>query len=359
MPKILSFLFIFLVVGLSTYFYIFKNIQTENLINVTSKIDENKEDKYNSPISIKYLRDQKIEDTSLKIESFVGSNPSYKQYLVSYSSEGNKIYALLTIPNDKKPDEGFPAIIFNHGYIPPKSYSTTRNYASYVDYLARNGFVVLKIDMRGHGNSEGVASGSYFSNAYTLDVLSALKALKNYEEVDDTNIGLWGHSMSGNLVLRTLLVNSEFKAGVIWAGAVYSYKDFAKYRISDSSYAPFRTTPSDSLISSKNRETSPEVSKIRSNPQDIDFNNDFWKSISLTENINYLNTPIQLHHAINDDVVNVGYSRDLVSILKNNNKEYEYHEYSYGGHNISGSDFTKAMSKTVDFFNKNLKNSQK
>lgn len=311
---------------------------------------------YKSPISIDYLRNYSIPKAKIIVERELQDGFNYKKYIVSYFSEGSKVYALLTVPKKTKPQNGFPVVIFNHGYIPPKSYSTVSSYSSYVDYLARNDFAVLKIDMRGHGNSEGLASGSYFSNTYTIDLLSAINAIKDFSDLDSTKIGLWGHSMSGNLVLRTLLVTKEVKAAVIWAGAVYSYEDFSKYRISDSSYTPQRTSPADSLIQVKNRETSPEVSKIRSNPKEIDFSSDFWNSISLTKNINYLETPIQIHHAKNDIVVNIGYSRDLVEILKNNNKDYEYYEYDYGGHNIQNPSFNSAMSKTVEFFSKNLKN---
>lgn len=347
------------------FYFIFSNrkysilIPQNNSIVSTEITKENKNDEYQSPISINYLRNLKINETELTIENQLASTSSYKQYIVSYKSEGYKVFGLLTIPLTPKPENGFPAIIFNHGYIPPKAYSTTRNYTSYVDYLARNDFVVLKIDMRGHGNSEGTATGSYFSNTYTIDVLSALNALQKFEEVDKENIGIWGHSMGGNLVLRTLLVNSEFKAGVIWAGAVYSYEDFAKYRISDRSYMAPITQPGTTITQLINRETSPEVSKIRTNPKEINFSSDFWKSISLTHNIGFLNTPIQIHHAVNDDVVNVGYSRDLVKVLQANNKNHEYLEYQFGGHNIAGVDFNRAMSKTVEFFNKYLKNNEK
>ena len=86
----------------------------------------------------------------------------------------NKIYGLLTVPTGNMPKNGFPAIVFNHGYIPPQEYTSTGYYVAYVDYLARNGFVVFKIDFRGNGNSEGDASGSYFSSAYTIDAISAV-----------------------------------------------------------------------------------------------------------------------------------------------------------------------------------------
>ena len=65
-----------------------------------------------------------------------------------------------------------------------------------------------------------------------------LVVLQKLEQVNKQNIGIWGHSMAGNIVLRTMLVNNNIKAGVIWAGAVYSYKDFAKYGLNDSSYKP-------------------------------------------------------------------------------------------------------------------------
>ncbi len=323
-------------------------------ISVQDKVKEKQEERYVSPISIDYLRSLKIETEKLNIERLVSESTSYKSYLASYFSEGEKVFAQLTIPKSPKPEGGFPTIIFNHGYIPPRSYNTFYNYSAYVDYLARNGFVVLKIDMRGHGNSSGQASGTYFSSTYLKDVISAKRSLQQIEEVDSKNIGLWGHSMSGNLVLRTLLVDNEFKAGVIWAGAVYSYEDFYNYRISDNSYSSAMQTQPATVIN-PNRENSPEIASFRSRKEKPDFQSEFWKSISLTENIKYLSSPIQIHHSVNDNVVNVGYSRDLIKVLEENKKQYEYHEYPGGGHNITGIYFNQAMSKTVEFFKNNLK----
>ena len=72
-------------------------------------------------------------------------------------------------------------------------------------------------------------------NGYTIDAISALKSLQTLDFVDPDGIGMWGHSMSGNLVLRAMLIEPDVKAGVIWAGAVYSYDDFARYSITDPS----------------------------------------------------------------------------------------------------------------------------
>src|SRR5690606_42047954 len=85
-------------------------------------------------------------------------------------SEGNKIYGLHTVPFGEVPEGGFKAIVFNHGYIPPQYYQTTERYVAYVGTLASHGFVVFKIDLRGHGNSEGEPTGSYYSPAYTIEI---------------------------------------------------------------------------------------------------------------------------------------------------------------------------------------------
>lgn len=319
--------------------------------SITNSVFDNyKEPGYISPINISYLKNQIYSSDSIKIEEELKPGSNYKQYLASYISEGNKIYGLLTIPESQKPENGYKAIVFVHGYIPPKSYKTTEKYLAYVDYLAKNGFAVFKIDLRGHGNSGGVPAGSYFSPGYTVDTINALKGLQKTDSIDPNGIGVWGHSMGGNVVLRAMEVSDQFKAGVIWAGAVYSYEDFKKYGLNDSSYVPNPKAQSED----SGRDRSEEVQKLRDKSQEVDFDTDFWKSISLTSNIDKLQAPIQLHQAKNDTVVNIGYQRDLVEILKQSNKVYEDYEYDGGGHNLASPYFEEAMKRTVDFYKKNL-----
>ncbi|MCA9369449.1 MAG: alpha/beta fold hydrolase [Pseudomonadales bacterium] len=290
-------------------------------------------------MTIPYLRSRSFTSSLGKLQQYQ-STGTYTSYITKYDSDGLTINALLTIPKGEVPPNGFPAVVFIHGYIPPESYRTTERYDSHIDYLARSGIVVLKIDLRGHGDSEGVASGAYYSGNYVIDTLNAYAALETQEYVDSTNIGLWGHSMAGNVVLRAVAAKKNIAKAVIWAGAVYTYDDFAEYRISDASYSP----PETNSVRSRERE------QFRDMYGSYTTDSWFWQQVPATNYLDEVTTAIQVHHAVNDDVVSIEYSRGLAEILKKTTIPFELYEYQSGGHNITGTAFTQAMQRTTDFF---------
>ena len=279
---------------------------------------------------------------------------TYTSYLTSYTSEGLKINGLLTIPKGESlihstssGQEGsgqWPAIVFVHGYVPPKQYETTSKYVEYVDYLARNGFVVFKIDLRGHGNSEGQAGGGYYGADYVIDTLNARAALESADFVDASKIGLWGHSMAGNTLMRAFAARPQIPAVVIWAGAGYTYTDLQTYRISDVSY---RSVISEASRSGNRREIFAVHGQFSSESL-------FWKEVVATNYLSDLKGAIEIHHAVDDSVVSIEYSRNLMKLLDVTSVPHQLYEYSNGGHNISGTSFSPAMSRTVEFFKKKL-----
>src|SRR3972149_7689538 len=200
--------------------------KTTNIKAVEQTIEQKTATQIN-PLTIESMRARKYEGSDLKIEEELEPGANYNTYIASYSSDGLKIYGLLTIPNKIPPDEGFPVIIFNHGYIPPEEYKSDERYVAYIDGFARNGYVVFKPDYRGHGNSQGRPEGAYFSPAYTIDVLNAMRSVERYPNVNPDKIGMWGHSMGGHITLRTMVATPAIKAGVIWGGVVVSYRDMA------------------------------------------------------------------------------------------------------------------------------------
>lgn len=336
---------LFTLIGIIVLFpqSLLKNSREENTLRIKDRSDTTAIPFVE--MTIPYLRQRKYE-SSLNERKLLAKHERYTSYLTSYISDGLRVNGLLTIPTSKQPKKGWPAIVFIHGYIPPSQYQTNGDsYSSYVDYLARNGFVVFKIDLRGHGNSEGEPKGGYYSSDYVIDALNARAALQSLSFVNPQAIGLWGHSMGGNIVLRSMAAQPDIPVSVIWAGAVYSYTDWEKYGIHDTSYSPPQMSP-------ELRHRRQELFEKYGSPS---AKSSFWQQVSPINYLSDLKGAIQIHHAIDDDVVNIGYSRDLVAILDTTAVPHELFEYEYGGHNISGASFVLAMERTVQFFNRYLK----
>ena len=322
-----------------------RNKPNPSFVNTLQNLNPQKIATENSPsgfpfeeLTIPYLKNRTY-TSSLGSMDQISTNSSYTTYLTSYDSDSLRINGLLTVPTGEAPPEGFPAVVFIHGYIPPTMYRTTENYSSYVDYLARQGLVVFKIDLRGHGTSEGEATGAYYSSDYVIDTLNAYSALQNAENVNSKRVGLWGHSMAGNVVFRSIAVKPEIPKAVIWAGAGYTYQDLREYRISDYSYRPPET---DTERARRRRE-------LNDTHGEFDPNHWFWKQVPGTNYLEDIKGSIQIHHAVNDDVVSIDYTKNLMKILDGTSIPHQSFEYQNGAHNLVGDAFSQAMSRTAEF----------
>ncbi|OGM25150.1 peptidase [Candidatus Woesebacteria bacterium RIFCSPLOWO2_01_FULL_39_61] len=310
-------------------------------------------------MSIEALRKGEYPGSDIFVEQTLSSGSNYKRYITSYKSEGLKIYGLLTVPNGTSPEGGWPVIIFNHGYISPSIYKTTEKYIAYQDALALAGYTTFKSDYRGHGNSEGNATGGYGSNAYTIDVLNAvssIKRLKNPENpstpvdrsgliVDADRIGMWGHSMGGSITLKSMVTTKDIKAGVIWAGVVGSYPDLIERWRRRSGPTP--TISTNSQRGRWRRELVDKYGDPSQNPQ-------FWNSISANSYLSDISGPLQLHHGTLDASVPIEFSRTLEKQMTDVNKAVELYEYTGDDHNLS-KNLSLALSRSVDFFDQYLK----
>jgi dipeptidyl aminopeptidase/acylaminoacyl peptidase len=157
-------------------------------------------------MSIEAMRQGSYPGSEIVVDQELDRGATYRRYYVYYRSQGLKIYALLTVPDEDMPSGGWPGIVFNHGYIPPAEYHSTEHYVDYVDRLARSGYIVFRIDYRGHGSSQGNPQGAYGDPGYEVDVLNAVASLKRHPKVNPEKIGMWGHSMGGYLTLRAMVI---------------------------------------------------------------------------------------------------------------------------------------------------------
>jgi dipeptidyl aminopeptidase/acylaminoacyl peptidase len=295
-----------------------------------------------NPLAIDAMRQRDYPGSDLQIEQTLAPGSNYRRYVASYRSDGLKIFALLTVPNGARPASGWPVIVFNHGYIPPAQYRTTERYVAYVDALARAGYIVFKPDYRGHGNSEGQPTSAYGSPGYTVDVLNAVTTMQRYPTADPARIGMWGHSMGGNLTLRALVIDPRIKVAVIWAGVTASYLDLL-----ENWHPPPGSGPPPSARGTWRQDWTATYGRPEQNSA-------FWNSISPMAYLADITAPIEIHHGTADEEVPLAFSQKLNQQLNELGKSSQLFTYAGDDHNISHS-FGSAMARTVAFFNRTLK----
>ena len=299
------------------------------------------------PLNIQAMRARSYPGSSIVIEQVLEPGSNYTRSIASYQSDGLKIFALLTIPQGTKPKDGWPVIVFNHGYIPPEQYKTTERYIAYVDSFARNGYIVFRPDYRGHGESEGTPEGAYYSPAYTVDVLNAVSSIQKHLAANPKRVGMWGHSLGGNIALRSIVTKiGDIKAAVIWGGVVGSYDDLVnRWR----RVVPWQPSTREIALRRSSRQ---QIYEMYGSPS---ANLEFWNAIDPTAHVDEITTPVQIHHGTADEEVPVAFAQSLYDKLKKAGKVAELYTYEGGDHNISDPFFTTAMNRSIEFFDKYLK----
>jgi dipeptidyl aminopeptidase/acylaminoacyl peptidase len=127
----------------------------------------------------------------------------YTESEVSFQTEDSVIAGTLAVPEGNKT---FPAVIIiggsgpfdRNGDVDPKSsedLALSSTYRDIAEALSQEGFVTLRYDKRGIGNSTG--EGGDFPEPSLRDLEAAVAFLKNNPSVDPKRIALVGHSLGG------------------------------------------------------------------------------------------------------------------------------------------------------------------
>lgn len=122
--------------------------------------------------------------------------------------EGAVVSGLLYRPPGLETGRRAPAVLLSHGYI-----NTREMQSPFAIELARRGFVVLAMDMTGHGGSGGNVGAAGFGGP------SALAFLRSQPFVDRDQIGLASHSMGGGPVLAAARAEPDGYRAVALVGS--------------------------------------------------------------------------------------------------------------------------------------------
>lgn len=307
----------------------------DTILQQTVKVFEQDKDEQpisSNPLAIENLRSRNYEGSQVTIKKTVSNNASFTTYRISYFSDGLKIFAAMNVPVGEEP---FPVILLNHGYYNPSVFKTGKGTQTMADILARNGYLTLASDYRGHGESDSDGISRGHRAEYSTDVLNLMASIKNIGQADPTRVGIWGHSMGGEVSLKVLEITDQVKAAVLWAptsgNTEKNYNRWAGRRIdADNAQHQNRRLP-EPLDPQTLRET------------------------SSANYLSYITTPIQLHHGTVDSEVPYDWSVELDKNLRDANKEVEFFTYEGQDHNFKNLGWSEISPRTVEFFNNYLK----
>src|SRR2546430_99053 len=143
---------------------------------------------------------------------------------------------------------------------------------------------------------------------YTVDVLNAVTTLQRYPDADRSRIGMWGHSLGGNVTLRALVIDPRIKVAVIWAGVTATYQDLL-----ENWHPPPGSGPPPSTTRSWRQDWVARYGTPEQNPR-------FWNSISPMSYLADITVPIQVHHGTADVEVPLAFSQKLAQQLRADGK---------------------------------------
>ena len=128
--------------------------------------------------------------------------------------DGDKeLSGLLYQPAYASADNSVPAIVIAHGISESKDMMSSLGLE-----LSKRGFVVLCVDLLGHGQSEGTVEDG--SNEPSFGVTAAVQYLRFQPFVNSSAIGLIGHSLGGGAIRAAAAEDGHIDAVVLIAGGL-------------------------------------------------------------------------------------------------------------------------------------------
>lgn len=143
---------------------------------------------------------------------------------------GHEMSALLFVPDTATAENPAPAIICSHGWYNTREMQDL----NFVEY-ARRGFVVLAIDMYGHGNSDDLPNGQWLNPENNANgMYDAVQMMSRLDFVDRDRIGVTGHS-NGALASRVAVQLDNLAEEPLIAAALLVSND-AEYQNADGEF---------------------------------------------------------------------------------------------------------------------------
>jgi dipeptidyl aminopeptidase/acylaminoacyl peptidase len=284
------------------------------------------------PYSLPALFDEDIVGGDLRRVRDLGGTEAYTRHEVSYRSGDLRVSGQLLVPRDDGPHR---AVVLNHGYIDPAVYVNGQGMPREQDYLAREGFVVLHVDYRGHASSDDTDQLDLeLRLGYARDTIAAVKTLRTLDDVDPDRVGMLGRSMGGGVTLNALVADPD----IVKAAVIHS-------------------SVSSRFVDNFRRWTEPgrpgEATQIERRFGTIEQSPTFWRELSARTYFDRVDAGLLMVHGALDASCPIGWARGTANALKRAGADAELVVYDGEGHTFA-SQWPDKMQRTVDFLRSRL-----
>ena len=133
--------------------------------------------------------------------------------LVTFPSDGLKLSGAVHLPDDDRPGERRAAIIMMHGFGANKNGGPQAICQKFAEW----GYVALRFDFRGCGDSEGTR-GRVIPTEEVADARSAVRYMAARADVDPHAIALCGSSLGGGVAVQAASVDPRVGAVIVENG---------------------------------------------------------------------------------------------------------------------------------------------
>ena len=237
----------------------------------------------------------------------------------------------------------YPVILMIRGFVDPSVYTTGMGTTHGGELMAQNGFITLAPDFLDYGYSDKPSPDAmedrFLTYVSAIELLRSIKNLNKSLELslldaryDSKHIGMWGHSNGGQIATSILEISGEQIPTVLWAPVSKPFPYSILYFTDD--------------IDDHGKALRKVVAQF-----ETDYDSEIY---SLTNYLDWIQAPIQIHQGNSDEAVPKLWSDTFVAALKAKEKTVEYYTYPGENHNFDQGNWSTVMQRTMAFYKKHF-----
>ena len=251
-----------------------------------------------------------------------------------YPSDGLSIYGRMSVPDGAGP---YPVIIAIHGLSPRNEFSDPNYSLDEFDGLVRDGYIVIHPNLRNYPPSND--GDNLYRVGMSIDILNLIEIIKSQagqtgllEKADASRLGLWAHSMGGEIALRVLTISPDIDAALLYAplGGDTLENSLILYGLDPQ--PPFR--------------------------EEVEIPQLLLTSIAPMYHYNHISAAMRLFHGEDDVIVPVSVSETTCDLLEDMARNIECTFVPGQGHTFRSSYSATFNAEMLSFYETYLKNAQ-